>query len=308
LFIKTLFSKIIFAFFLLLTAILLPSFLYVETYTYEVFSKNIWAFIIWSIFTVTTFALFIRQLIKPLHCLINVCNQQPSNLIDSFSCFGSSEVLELSDAITTLIQSHQHLCDQKQDIFKEAAHELKSPIAILKARIALFEQHHESDKALFIKEAKEDIQNITLKLKELLFLKEVEWGMQQSKEHFFIQDQCDMMREAFAPILEKKGLSIINSSSEDFHLYVHKNALAKVMQAIFENIFFHTKNNTTIKTTVNSQERSLEITNIRGDKGDETLFSSSIGMQIIKRISEKLNYRYHTQELDDLYITTITFL
>ena len=304
---KTLFSKIIFTFILAVTALLLPLYLYVYYFSLSTLQTHIELIAAWTLLIILLFALLLKRLLNPLYCLIDVCHKPSTGSIEAFRCPGSSEISELSNAISTLIQSHQHLCDQKQDIFKEAAHELKSPIAILKARIALFEQHPKSDKETFIKEAKDDIQSITIKLKELLFLKEVEWGMQQSKEHFFMQDQCEMMRLVFAPILEKKGLSMVNTSSEDFDLFVHKGALQKVMQAIFENIFFHTKNNTTITTTVNTKNRSLQISNTIGNKNDETLFSSAIGMKIIQRISQKLNYSYETEQKDDVYLTTITF-
>ena len=62
------------------------------------------------------------------------------------------------------MESNQRFCKQKQDIFKEAAHEIKSPIAILKARLSLFKQNEDSDKAAFIQESEDDIRTISNKL------------------------------------------------------------------------------------------------------------------------------------------------
>jgi signal transduction histidine kinase len=296
---KTLFFKIS-TLFVSLTALI--------TTTALVFAPTPLPILMIVLISVVIFLLLLKRVLYPLTCLINICHKRSEGSLDDFACPGTQEVIELSEAVNQLTQSHQNMCDQKQDIFKEAAHELKSPIAILKARLSLFDQKDNSDKSEFVKHAKLDIDHITVKLKELLFLKEVEWDMQQAKEHFHIQDQCDMMRDVFAPILEKKDLQIKNESTEDFALYVHKTALAKVMQAVFENIFYHTKNGTTISTTVNAKNRSLEIKNVIGTKSDETLFSSSIGMKIIERISDKMNYSYATKEEDGNYITTVTFL
>jgi two-component system OmpR family sensor kinase len=79
------------------------------------------------------------------------------------------------------------------------------------------------------------------------------------------------------------------------------------MQAVFENIFMHTKNHSVIRTTVDPKRRRLEIVNAVGTKSDETLFSSHIGSKMIDRLSGKLGYRYETLQNDGLFTTVITF-
>lgn len=222
-------------------------------------------------------------------------------------CGGSAEVDNLKRAIIGLLESNQSLCKQKQDIFKEAAHEIKSPIAILKARLALFKQNDNIDKMSFIEESEDDIKTISNKLRELLFLKEIEWDMQKRKESISMQQQCAMMQEAFKPILEKKGLSMVSNWEEDFRLSVHKEAMQKVMQAVFENIFMHTRNNSTITNYVDSKHRRLHIVNEIGDKSDETLFSSYIGSKLIARLAEKMDYTNDVEERDGKFYTTIVF-
>jgi signal transduction histidine kinase len=253
------------------------------------------------------FAAYLSRLLQPLRCLVRFCRNSTAKTSNLPHCSGSAEVGELKKAITDLLESNHTLCKQKQDIFKEAAHEIKAPIAILKARLALFKQNSSFDKASFISESEEDIATISNKLKELLFLKAVEWDMRKQKERVAMQAQCGMMQKAFRPILEKKGLSMVSNWEEDFSLYIHKEAMQKVMQAIFENIFMHTKNNSTITNHIDSKKRQLHIVNEMGDKSDETLFSSFIGSKMIARLSEKLGYTYDVREKDGLFYTTITF-
>ncbi len=260
-----------------------------------------------SLTAITAFGFYLKKILYPLHCLTQFCRKLSDGHQEHYSCYGSAEVMALSEALNELVQSKKALCEQKQDIFKEAAHELKSPIAILKARFALFGQDPHADKKEFVTKGKEDIENIIQKLKELLFLKEIEWEMQQKKERFYLKEQCDGMRMVFAPILEKKGLKIVTTSDEDFELYVHKDAISKVMQAVFENIFYHTKNHTTIQTTIDMKTRALKITNVIGDKSDESLFSTSIGTKMIQRLSGKLGYEYKAEEKGDFFVTTLLF-
>jgi len=253
------------------------------------------------------FMFFLSRLLYPLRCLVNFCKRSSKEDLSVPLCRGTSEVNNLRSAIIDLLKTNQMLCKEKQNIFKEAAHEIKSPIAVLKARLALFKQDESFDKKSFVYESEEDIATISNKLKELIFLKEIEWVMQQQKEEVPVQEQCSLMQQAFRPILEKKGLQMISNSEEDFNLYIHKEAMQKVMQAVFENIFMHTKNNTIIYTYVDSKKQQLKIVNEIGSKGDETLFSSHIGSRLIKRLSSKLDYRYETHEDKRHFTTIITF-
>ncbi len=256
---------------------------------------------------IVIFTYFLNRLFLPLRCLVRFCQDSSSEKESMPLCSGSAEVDNLKKAIIGLLESNQTLCKQKQDIFKEAAHEIKSPIAILKARLALFKQNNNIDKMTFIQESEEDIKTISNKLRELLFLKEIEWDMQKRKESISMQEQCAMMQEAFKPILEKKGLSMVSNWEEDFCLSVHKEAMQKVMQAVFENIFMHTKNNSTITNYVDSKNRRLHIVNEIGDKSDETLFSSYIGSKMIARLADKLDYTYGVEERNGQFFTTIVF-
>lgn len=253
------------------------------------------------------FHAMLSKLFMPLNCLVNFCNSSSEKKNDLPLCSGSYEVNNLKTAILNLMDKNQKMCKHSQDIFKEAAHEIKSPIAILKARLSLFRQNDNYDKEIFLDESFRDISTISTKLKELLFLKEIEWDMQQAKETISVQRQCEMMRASFEPILEKKGITMESSMEQDFNLDVHMAAMQKVMQAIFENIFIHTKNGSVIKNIVSPDKKQMHIINEMGSKSDETLFSSFIGSKVIDRLAAKLGYTYETFQEDGYFHTIITF-
>lgn len=252
------------------------------------------------------FYLLLRRLLYPLQCLVNYCNNSSQGNKQLQVCSGTFEVNALKDAIFTLEQKNQHLCKEKQAIFKEAAHEIKTPIAILKARLELFSKS-DMQKDKFVQESKNDITSISNKLRELIFLKAIEWDIQQAKERVAMQNQCSMMQQLFRPILEKKKLKMVSNLNEDFNLLIHKEAMGRVMQAIFENIFMHTKNGTTINTYVDAQTNTLKIVNEIGEQSDEILFSSHIGTKLIERLALELEYTYVTYEKENFFYTEITF-
>ncbi|MBU1216313.1 hypothetical protein KJ870_06765 [bacterium] len=255
---------------------------------------------------ISAFYLLLRKLLYPLQCLVNYCHNASSETSLLPKCNGSYEVNSLKDAILELQHNNKVLCKEKQDIFKEAAHEIKTPIAILKARLALFDKS-DMTKDTFVKESTKDVATISNKLRELIFLKAIEWDIKQAKEYVQMQNQCDMMQQLFRPILEKKALLMTSDLKDDFKLYIHKEAIGRVMQALFENIFMHTKNGTTIHTYVDSTKHQLRIVNEIGEESDEILFSSRIGTKLIARLAEQLEYTYSVKESDGFFYTTITF-
>jgi signal transduction histidine kinase len=252
------------------------------------------------------FHLLLKKLLHPLKCLVNYCHNASSDSGLLPKCNGSYEVNSLKEAILELQQNNKVLCQEKQNIFKEAAHEIKTPIAILKARLSLFDKS-DMPKNEFIKESMSDISTISNKLRELIFLKAIEWDIKQAKEYVQMQNQCGMMQQLFRPILEKKSLQMISDLKDDFALYIHREAMGRVMQAIFENIFMHTKSGTTIYTYVDAKKHQLKIVNEIGEASDEILFSSHIGTKLIQRLSEQLEYEYSIEEKEGLFYTTIIF-
>ncbi len=251
------------------------------------------------------FVWYVRGQFQSLHCLIDFCSSQQGKQKSTPVCNGTYEVKNLRNAILSLIQTNDNLCEQKQELFKEAAHELKSPIAVLKARLSLFEKDENTEKKEFIQESKEDIARITSKLKELLFLKSIEWDMQLPRENVNMEDNCKLMQDAFEPILRKKNVAVDSKWDESFVINTYKSAMQKVLQAVFENIFIHTKENSTI--VVRAKPNEIFITNELGDKKDIPLFSSYIGMKMIKRLSSKLAYEYKTSSDEDFFYTRLIF-
>lgn len=254
---------------------------------------------------VSVFVVYIRSQFHSLHCLIEFCKIYPKDKSAYPQCDGTYEVMSLRNAIVSLIKTNDNLCDQRQELFKEAAHELKSPIAVLKARLSLFEKDKTMDKGAFVQKSQEDIAYITSKLKELLFLKSIEWDMQLPKENVNMEDNCKMMQDAFEPILRKKRVQVESNWAESFVICTYKEAMQKVLQAVFENIFIHTKEESTI--VVEAKPNEIFIKNEIGGKTDIPLFSSYIGMKMIERLSDKLAYEYKTSSDEKYFYTRLVF-
>ena len=250
----------------------------------------------------------IRFLFEPMNSLIQLCNdvREKSNSITICNPH-NKELFKLKKAITSLMDTNRNLCDSKVDIFKEAAHELKSPLAVMQARLTLLQDDKKYELEDYIDETNSDIIFLNSKLNELLFLKEIESGMSHEYvEEVSLKEQCELMRHRFHRMLEVKGVRIETNWSESFMVNAHLKVLQKVMQAIYENVFIHAKPQSIIYVKTFAQVKKIVITNTT-NKDNINHTSSHIGFQIIKRLSTKLGYEFSTKKDNNYFITTIKF-
>jgi signal transduction histidine kinase len=195
-------------------------------------------------------------------------------------------------------------------MFKEIAHELKSPIAIMQARLSLLMEDNLEKDTLpkYIDETNEDIEDIKRLIYELLFLEEIELDMQNTlKSHISMKGICEIMQNKFQPLLKLNNIQINADWSQDFSIYSFEHSILKVMQAIYENIAVHAKKDSIITMKVNVDKKSMTITNLYQENEDGHFHSTNIGTKIIQRLSSKLNFSVETTRNKAKYITIITF-
>lgn len=252
--------------------------------------------------------LSMSRLFKPLRSLTRLCYDLQEHRPPTKIYKASYEIEELYDAIVSMYNKNQTLHKNNIDLIKEAAHELKAPIAIMQARVTLFEMDDNYNKKRFVEENYNDIALINNKLKELLLLKEIEWDVEQEPStNVSVKDACEMIQVKFLPMLELRKLSIISTWEETFYVYTHHRAIEKVLVSIFENVFLHTKEGSSVYVRANINQKSLTIASQTRESENELHFSSHIGKKIITRFSKILHYRVQTKSSQGFYITKIIF-
>ncbi len=129
--------------------------------------------------------------------------------------------------------------------------------------------------------------------------------MQMPRVDVNMEDNCKMMQDAFEPILRKKSVQVESNWEKSFVIHTYKDAMQKVLQAVFENIFIHTRQDSTIY--VQARPNEIFIKNEIGGGDDVPLFSSYIGMKMIERLSSKLAYEYKTSSDEKYFYTRLIF-
>lgn len=270
------------------------------------------SFTLFSVFSLvlllssSIFIFYLYKLFKPLDCLIHFCKNFTNDRSLLPTCSGSGEISDLKDAILELLDTNSCLIEQERDVFKEAAHEIKTPLAVLKARISLYEDG-EYDKESFLQDANKDINKITQHLKELLFIKSVERVLMGNNEQMDLYNEIEVLIEQFRPLLAKKSLQIFFGNKFTFKVDINKKALHKIIKAIAENMISYAQIGSVIYININPANKSISFINKIGNKENREMFSSQIGLKIIGHLSEKLKFTFHTKEDGEKFTTTLVF-
>lgn len=249
--------------------------------------------------------------IKPMECFVDFC-RQADIMADELllpDCGGSGEMKKFRDALSMLITKLKNLIKQEREIFKEAAHELKSPIAVLKARLGLFKNGDDYTKEEFVKDAAADVDKIIGHLKEILFLKTVEYNLQDLGEPLSLTAEVEKLRDYFAPLLAQKNQEFRIETRGDVALVQSREALSKVLQAVLENVIGHTVRGGTIDLLVDGSVGELRLSNPVDPSGEGTLFSTKIGFDTIHRLAKQMAFTFQAAPSpgNEEYLTTLRF-
>jgi signal transduction histidine kinase len=258
------------------------------------------------VFGVLLFMYYLYRLFRPMECLVDFCRRFPHDRSQLPSCGGSGEISQLKDAVLGLLDANSKLIEQERDIFKAAAHEIKTPLAVLKARLSLFNRG-EYDREEFVREANKDINRITAHLKELLFLKSIERILLGNEETMDIYTELEGLTLDFRPLLEKKSLQVFYGNKFTFRVVINKKALRKLLKAIGENIISYAEQGSVVFININPSKRTISFINKIGSEEDREMFSSQIGFKIIDHLSEKLGFSFATTAEAEKFTTTLIF-
>ena len=271
--------------------------------------KNIFLYVFIGVSLIFTFIMIFlyKKLFYPLKCLVRFCHDLTEEK-ETIACSSNSyEIQELRSAILNLLKRNKSLYEKKSDMFKEIAHELKSPIAIMQARLSLL-TNKDLTKEEYIHETSNDIEDIKRLIYELLFLEEIELDIQNTlKTNISMRGICDSMQKKFQPLLKLNDIKIDADWSKDFTIYSHEHSILKVMQAIYENTAIYAKKGSTITTKVDVSSKTMHIKNLYHNNDDKYFYSTNIGTKIIQRLSNKLNFTVTTEHDNTSYMTMITF-
>jgi len=213
----------------------------------------------------------------------------------------STEIKEVSTAFTGLVKRLEGYRLKEAELFREAAHELKTPLALMRSRLDVYESSNNYTKHQFIVDLGHDIERLTRELKNVLFLESSDFDEASNIE---IMHMFKTLETKMGILIQRKRL-MLQLSKETFSVVASERLLFKVLGALLENAITYAKEGSTVEIGCNPLERKLWIGNQIGN--EKYLFSSKIGEKILKRLSHEIGFDYSILQDESYFRIELVF-
>lgn len=246
--------------------------------------------------------LVLRKLMAPLKDIAAKCRDyKDGGAFLSGAESYPSEINSASNAFNALVGRLEGYRKKEKELFREAAHELKTPLAIMRARLDVYEGDETYQKGKFVAEFSSDLERLSSELKNVLFFETSDF---EDNEEF---NMCSLILETVGRIdVLASGRNInIEPKCETMFVDTKKKMFRKLFAALLENAVTYAKEGSKIEITLNQSERTLGIKNQKG--GEKYMFSSKIGERILKRVSSELGFLYEISDADGYYEVNLRF-
>lgn len=243
---------------------------------------------------------FINRLLSPLNHLAEQCkNYKDGNEFYLASKNTGSEIVQIKTALNALVARFEGFRKKDKEMVAAATHELKTPLAIIKARVEKFETSKNYTKSAFIAEINEDIKRLYLEIKGILYFNIFDYD---EKSEFSVRSEI-LAAIAKVDLLLKNNKLLVQIKGEDFMVTARKNLFAKMFMSILENAIQYAARGTTIDISL--ENKTLRIKNAQG--GSANLFSSKLGTKILEKIATELDFTFEIHKDSEDYEVSICF-
>lgn len=247
--------------------------------------------------------LLLQRYIRPLGILTECVREWKSGdpFVFPISSAGQ-EIDELASSFTALVHRLEGFRAKEKALFKEMAHELKTPIALMRARLDVYENSDGFSKEKMIGELGGDLERLMSELKNVLFFENIDLEDVMS---FEIADLLKEVIQKVEVLAQRRGLRIV-VPQESFSVHAQRTLFAKVIMALIENSLTYAKEKSEIILEIDKEKKSLTISNQKG--GEKYLFSSKIGQKMLDRVSQKVGIGYQICDEEKWYRVRVSIL
>lgn len=239
---------------------------------------------------------FLNKLLSPLNNLVKKCkNYKDGGTFALSKQHLLVEIEQIESALSILIHRLEELRKKDKEIFALATHELKTPLAIIKARVERYSDNQAYLKDDFINDINNDIKRLYLEVKSLLYFNVFDFD---EKSTFSIKEAIEDSVLKVDVLLKNNHLRI-KILGDDFSITARKNLFVKMLMVLLENAIIYAKIDSVIEIAIKG--KTIHMKNTQGEAIN--LFSSKLGIKILDKISKELDFTFdiikdsHTYEI-----------
>ncbi|RCX01168.1 signal transduction histidine kinase [Marinomonas foliarum] len=218
-------------------------------------SKTVLLVSILSLFIVS-FAVIItiHFMLRPLRKASDIASKiTPQNIQGRLSMAEMpSELIPLISAFNEALERLEQGFKVQQEFLATAAHELKTPLALIRGEIEMLEKTNSKNLIL------EDVDHISRQINQLLHLAEVRESHNYTFQDITLVNTVNDTIKYLSRLSKKHGTSIrLIQINKDIHLNADASTLFILLKNLIENAIYHSPSGTTIDITMTKNTVSV---------------------------------------------------
>lgn len=246
------------------------------------------------------FYLVLRKLLDPMEQLSQACAMidlegEPTRFPQTAA---SVEIEKLRYALQSLMDRITFFREKEKQMFKETAHQFKTPMAVLKARLDRYSLDPSFTKEEFIPQANRDIEKLLKHLKELLIVHESKVPTDEPSSRIDARSLITELCTYASPLLQRKSQSVTIASGGTFALTTHAKSFQKLILTVLENCINHAPEHSTITVSLSPESGEIVFENPFSTTIAPALFNSNLGLNIIRELSQSLDIGVNVEQTD----------
>lgn len=160
--------------------------------------------------------------------------------------------------------------DKQTEFISDASHELKTPLAVIRANVDVIEK--ESGKTKWITYVQNEVDSMSNLINELLLLSKIDSvGKSKDIEQINVSEELELISSAFESMAYEKKIKYETDIKEDILFNIDKEDLKHISSTLIDNAIKHTESNNSVKVNLSKEKDGfkLEVKN----QGEEILKS-----------------------------------
>lgn len=204
------------------------------------------------------------------------------------------EVLPLVQSVNQALDRLEHGFNTQREFIADAAHELRTPLSVLRTRIDTFADQSS------VQTLRQDIEGISRVINQLLDVAELDSYVVAAGERTDLHQVCSEVVELVAPLALVQGKDIaLTSPGGPIWVRGDHEMLYRAMRNLVENAVKHTRTNTTVEIVVDARGEASVLDagpGIGADqqehifqrfwRADRRSAGAGLGLAIVQRIAE----------------------
>ncbi len=233
-----------------------------QTLARQLLVDTIWRELAWIAVTATVVVLVVQHATRPIRELSDQLERRAENDLDPIEAGNlPGELTPLVDATNGVMQRLSHLLEHQKRFVRDASHQLRTPLAVLKAQVQSA-QRGDLDARAALDEIGRTVDGATRVANQMLALAKIEQLRQQGETTS--QDWGVVAREValeLAPLIAERELDLDARFADGAMVQAHEWSLRELTRNLLHNAIKHAPTGSTLllEVTADAGHASLRI-------------------------------------------------